>query len=180
MSSLLLKFLVVVVVLFSVYQSTAATLRPGRDQTLIRKTCKKTRNYNQCVKSLKDDRRSYDATDAPELAKIAIEHALANANHLYKQTNALRKKTGYDDKTIRAMETCSKIYGEAIDSLMQATQAIGAKDYKSANLYTSEVIDAADTCSQEFRESARKMPFARRNGILNDLAVIALDLVAHL
>ncbi|XP_058106762.1 pectinesterase inhibitor-like [Magnolia sinica] len=196
MSTLSLKFLVGVFVLLSIYQpsiadgenapqsapqsSPAFNVPAGKDPTLIRETCKLTKNSDECVKNLEADVRSYDATDAGGLAQIAIEHVVANANHLYVQANALKSKPGYDDQSIRAMETCSKLYGEAVDTLMQGRQAVGSKDYKSANIYVSEAIDASDTCTQEFEESARKMPFARRNKMVKDQASIALDIIAHL
>ncbi|XP_058106542.1 pectinesterase inhibitor-like [Magnolia sinica] len=150
----------------------------GKDTTLIQETCKRTKSYDLCVKTLESDTRSYN-TDAAGLTKIAIEHALTNANELYKQSILWRKKTDLDQKTIRALETCSQLYGDAIDGLTKAVQAMESKDYQTANLHVGVAKEAATTCNQEFQEYRRKMPFVEQNENLNYLSSIALALISH-
>ncbi|XP_058106767.1 pectinesterase inhibitor 12-like [Magnolia sinica] len=178
MSTLPFKLLLLFIVLL-VSQSYASKSQGGYGMKQLRKTCKRTTKYNQCVKSLRTDSRSFTANECG-LAKIALEIALADANKLYKLSISRRKKKGVDDATIRALESCTELYGGAIDGLQQAVQAMDSKDYKNAKVYAGQAINAADTCNQEFKEFDLKIPFTKKNEAFGQLCSAALDLVSLL
>ncbi|XP_058106765.1 pectinesterase inhibitor-like [Magnolia sinica] len=176
MSTLPLKFLLVLFFQFFMSQSSNIEILP-KVKEMVRDSCKQTRNYNQCVDALEND-TSIRYDDQVSFTKRILEVTMATANELHRESNSWKQKSGLEEKMIQALETCSSEYGEALDGLKQAIQAMDSKDYKTAYSYAGRAINAADGCTQEFEESQQKMPFAENNEVLNQMATVAVDLIS--
>ncbi|XP_058088910.1 cell wall / vacuolar inhibitor of fructosidase 2-like [Magnolia sinica] len=177
MSNLHLKLFFVLVLVLTLSQSPT-TNATGTE--LIQNTCKKTTYNKLCVRYLETNKESYNA-DVAGLARIILEKALSTAKNLWSQTSDMLKKTTneYKLKSV-CFNTCHEQYGDTVDKIMVAIQAVEAHDYNLAKLYAGYGSNAAKICQEEFEKINQKSPLFKRNKNLIRLSTIAVELVSLL
>ncbi|KAK3189171.1 hypothetical protein Dsin_028732 [Dipteronia sinensis] len=109
----------------------------------------KTTNSSTCLQLLKSIPGTGTA-DLKGITKIILDLARSNATKTINLVNSLIPKTG-DLRLKEGYLTCSEVYDNAIDEIIEAESDFNQGDYSSMNIQASAVMTEAVTCDDETR-----------------------------
>lgn len=119
---------------------------------------KGTLSYGSCLEALESDSRTRSASDLKDLAKIALQLALANATASKAYIDDLLKKNH-----TAAIEKCFSLYKFVVGSFWSALQELD-EDVMTANYDVKIAGDDASACENELLSGGVKVPeISRRN-----------------
>ncbi|XP_042491517.1 putative invertase inhibitor [Macadamia integrifolia] len=130
--------------------------------------------YDFCVAVLGENPKSHSA-DLQSLGIISIELIEANCTKVSSRiAELLNDKKLVRDVKIR-LEDCKELYSNAIDQVKPAIDAFKSKDYKSANIEVSAMMEAPTTCEDGFKEEpGLQSPLVAEDNYFFQLTSIAL------
>lgn len=171
----LFLFLLHAFLLSSTAESSSLLLRNGN--RLITATCKRTSNFNLCIKTLESDPRSFNA-DVKGLAKISLEISLTKANQTLDLVGDLFKNTG-DDMMFRILGTCIEEYNKAVSNYLPgALSALQSNNYGASKAGADNAAADAQVCEQQI--SGRQSPVEGPSKMVKELCFVASGIVSTL
>ncbi|OVA09275.1 Pectinesterase inhibitor domain [Macleaya cordata] len=156
----------------------------GDGLDIIDETCRKAANsdpklsYNFCVASLHQDPGSRTA-NLQELGVISMDLCEENATYMHSYMEKLldpeEDQTRVDPRARKYLKDCLYLYENAIPDVEDAIKAFEGKDYFTANIKMSAVMDASTTCEDGFKEEKDLVsPLAKEDSDFFQLTATAL------
>ncbi|KAJ4752540.1 Invertase inhibitor [Rhynchospora pubera] len=153
--------------------------------SIVEETCKNISSshpyiaYDFCVSSFKSYNASSQAADQRALAIIASRLANSTAVKTQARIQELMEAEKNQPRKNR-LDVCMEGYSLAIDDLRTAEQAIGAERDTDAQIFLSAALGASSDCEDAFAEAEDACPLETENGEYDQMAAIALAIVAAL
>ncbi|XVF80704.1 hypothetical protein PTKIN_Ptkin15bG0096400 [Pterospermum kingtungense] len=148
---------------------------------LIDETCKKTKDTNLCLSTLRLDTRS-STVDAKGLAGIVLDITLKKAKDNLAQIDGLLSRTT-DPALKDILSICLQEYGDAtVVILPRAIQKLESKSYAGAMGNAEDSARCAETCEESFSngpraEQNRPPTFTDQNNAVLHLSRLAQDII---
>ncbi|KAD2804775.1 hypothetical protein R6Q59_029812 [Mikania micrantha] len=144
------SFLLVPLLILTLFQNPNPSSFVNGDISLIQKTCKTTKFYDLCISSLQSDSTSRQA-DAKGLAIIMAKLAMANATGTSSllSSNVLVKNTT-DTAMKMVLKQCADLYWAAGASLQDSIQDLGSELYDYAYIHVMAASNYANSCRNAF------------------------------
>lgn len=156
----------------------SAVSLPGAlaDADFIAQTCKSADN-EQCVAVLSADPRSANATTVRDLASIAMDIALSNADDSFNKVHDAYMKSR-DDSQMKALYLCLGIYSDGFTDLRHAQENLASGDLSAAEDLAASAEDVGDECEKTFADNgAPSDVVAAIDRRMKDLCGLAGDLI---
>ncbi|KAK9101099.1 hypothetical protein Scep_024529 [Stephania cephalantha] len=150
---------------------------------LVPKTCKQMvqgdpqLRYNFCIAALEGPASKNHVNDLQGLGLVAGNLIKANASGIFSHIETLLKQKGLEPFYKGCLLDCQELYSGAIDEVRSAIDAFNLKDYFSANIRGSGVMDDSVTCEDGFKEKKGVVsPLTKMNDDMFQLCVIFLSI----
>ncbi|KAI4369962.1 hypothetical protein MLD38_018354 [Melastoma candidum] len=180
----ILTLFLVLVLLLSPSPTSSA---PGDAASFLREACQRASRgdpnltYGFCLSSLAPG--SEQASSIHDLVLVSIDHAVSNTTKIRSRIKTLLKGGVFakDPYVEACLKDCLELYSGAKLDLQWAVRFLKEKDYGSANVELSAVMDASVTCEDGFGEREGKVsPLTAENRVFFQLSSICLALVTML
>ncbi|XP_057971716.1 putative invertase inhibitor [Malania oleifera] len=156
------------------------------DKHLIEKVCKDyvqkntNSNYSFCMSSLENVPKSRNAS-LRGLGFISITLVKSDAIRIQKLIKRLLNNswTGKMDPYAKDhLVDCQKMYSDAVYTVSKAAPAFRVRDYDSANVYVSAVMDTSYDCENGYSErQGYRSPLTKSNAHMFELSAVALSII---
>ncbi|KAJ4749502.1 Invertase inhibitor [Rhynchospora pubera] len=153
--------------------------------SIVEDTCKNVSSsnsdivYDFCVSSFKSYNATSQAADQRTLAIIASRSANSTAAKTQERIHVLMEAEKNQPRKNR-LDVCMEVYSLAIDNLRTAEQAIEAERDTDAQVFLSAALSASSDCEDACGEAKDACPLEKENGEYDQIAAIALVIVAAL
>ncbi|KAJ4953262.1 hypothetical protein NE237_030094 [Protea cynaroides] len=147
------------------------------DADIINDTCQKTTQGDKnvhldfCVKVLGEDPKSHIA-DLQGLGIIPLNLIKSNATNIGSRIRQLLNDQTVAPDVKKGLQACQKTYSNASSNIKEAIGAFNSKDYNTANVKVSAVMDASSNCEDGFK--GLKSPLTAEKNSFFQLIAIAL------
>lgn len=142
--------LLLLILLFSLYDTNYSSKLVKGDDDLIQKTCKSTRYFDLCISSLKSDPTS-SQSDLKGLATIMVNVGISNATDTYAYLASQLLSSTSDNTMKKVLTTCAVKYYYANDSLKSSIQDLSEENYDYASMHAAAAADYPNVCRNAFR-----------------------------
>ncbi|XP_042448900.1 uncharacterized protein LOC122033806 [Zingiber officinale] len=150
------------------------------NSNFINKTCEVAYSQDFCFSMLISDRRSINASTAPELAYIALDiDATADISSTVGVLQQIADKNQGTDLEA-ALNQCIMIYNNAGGDLEDARDAVGSKEYSNADALIDSAATSPDGCQNMFDDVEMPAPVAEKGEWLGERIDVCSALVKAL
>ncbi|KAK8953313.1 hypothetical protein KSP40_PGU015683 [Platanthera guangdongensis] len=162
---------------------SSSLLHPAASTTshenLLKFFCKHTNFAQLCLKSIHEAEPALPTVNTATVLAALIKAADAKTREARAVAQNLAAGSGFNARTVELLRDCIDFYGEALDHLESAKEAVRAGDPGTRDAMLSAMISDFSTCDEGFEEFGVKSPLAvwcqtLRNMTDNCLAIASL------
>lgn len=167
------QLLPLLLLLLLAFSYCAGALRSHLGVTAL---CARTDYPAVCLDAAKEFGSNYPPSpDAEELLSMHLDMAAKHTRAVKAAVEELLRRAA-DGREQGALKVCASQFGDALDDMGKARDAILVKDAGTANSMLSAVITYYSTCDDAFTEIPRANPVAKEDGALAKMISNALAL----